>query len=73
MIKNFKKELILLFDQLPEFFLEFKQSENLLKIRITSNDKMKVYPLDFVENEFLLQGSSVTPEKIYNQFKESIL
>lgn len=73
MIKQFKKGLIKEFDRLKNYHLEFKETDDIFKIRVSTPYKMKVYPLNLTENEFLLNGSSITPKKLYNQFKEDIL
>ena len=68
MIKQFKKGLIKEFDRLKNYYLEFKEVENMFKIRITTPNKMKVYPLNLTENEFLLNNRSITPEELFNDF-----
>ena len=68
MIKQFKKGLINEFESLKNYYLEFKEVENMFKIRITTPDKMRVYPLNLTENEFLLNNRSITPEELFKDF-----
>ena len=68
MIKQFKKGLIKEFDRLKNYHFEFKEVENMFKIRVSTPYKMKVYPLNLTENEFLLNNRSITPEELFKDF-----